>query len=52
MIYIYYMKKTRVAVVQAEPSLFDTRGTIAKMWNLVDELKSLINNTQTECPLI
>ena len=34
-----FMKTSRVAVVQAQPFLFDSRKTIEKMWNLVEGLK-------------
>jgi nitrilase len=34
------MKKSKVAVVQAQPYLFDTGRTIKKMWNLVGKIKA------------
>ena len=34
------MEKTKVAVVQAEPYLFDTRKTIEKMWGIVGQMKA------------
>jgi len=34
------MKTNKVAVVQAEPFLFDASRTIEKMWDLVEELKA------------
>ena len=34
------MKNTKVAVVQAQPFLFDTDKTIAKMWDLLTGIKA------------
>jgi nitrilase len=34
------MKKSKIALIQAEPYLFDTGKTIEKMWNLLDPIRS------------